>query len=53
MTSPICVFVHVEDGELDVGDEQSLLCTLLLDVLDKDSLVFIYKISFIFQLPLL
>ena len=35
MTSPICVFVHVEDGELDVGDEKPLLGSLLLDVLHK------------------
>ena len=35
MASPICVFVHVEDGELDVGDEKPLLGSLLLDVLHK------------------
>ena len=34
--SPICVFVHVEYGKLDVGDEQPLLCSLLLDVLHND-----------------
>ena len=35
MIPPVCIFVHVEYCQLDVGYEQPLLGALLLDVLHE------------------